>query len=115
MEEVQSIHHSNLKAYIVLGCDADGDNFVAVQFADGEQLAMSQLLYLLVSGQMVEETVKSLRRACSSEEEAKRILQTLTGLMQQHIQQNVMPQRSKNPVVDPTEVFNRREQGDFKG
>lgn len=106
---------ASLKAYIVLGCDAEGDSFVAVQFADGEQYKMAELLYLLVSGAMIEETVKSLRLACESEDEAKRILQMLAGLMQQHVQQSAVQTPTTGPVVAPTEVFSRRDRDDYKG
>lgn len=106
---------TSLKAYIVLGCDQNDESFVAVQFSSGEQYRMAELLYLLVSGEMVEETVKSLRLACEDEVEAKKILQTLAGLMQQHVQQNTTQSRTSGPVVSPTEVFSKRDSNDFKG
>jgi hypothetical protein len=105
-----------MKAYIVLGVDQDGDNFVAVQFAEEEHQRMAELLFLLVSGQMIEETVKSLRRACKTDDEAKYVINMLAQMMAAHAQQEMgKKHRPSSAVIDPTEVFNRGEKNEFKG
>jgi hypothetical protein len=105
---------NKLLGYIVLACNTDGENFVSVDFADGQELKVAELIFLLVSGQMVEETIKSLRKACESEEQAKFILQALTGYMQGYAAQQ-MQTRNNRPVIDPTEVFSRKDTNEFKG
>ena len=77
---------------------------------------MAELLFLLITGGMVEETIASLRHACKDEQEAKNIIRLLSQHVAQHAQQQ-QPQPIPNgrAVIDPTEVFNRGEKNEYKG
>lgn len=115
-EEPQKVEdrHSELQAYIVIGVDKEGDNFVACNFHPDHTNQMAELMFLFYSGSLTEECMQSLAQACDSEAQMKYILKRAAVFLHAQKQENM---RSENhPVVDPMEVFGgRKEANEFKG
>jgi len=107
--------HESLQAYIVIGSNKESGNFVATNFTEGNEEKMAELIFLLFSGSLMDECVKSLASACSSDEQGTAILNQAAVFLKLHqtAQQNSRP--TSGPVVDPCDVFRGSDKNDYKG
>ena len=112
-DKEQSLEFDGLKAYIIIGVDNEGDNFVACDFEEDQQERISELLFLLISGGVVDKAIQSVQEACENEKEAEKIYHDLALLIAMQSQQ--AQQANDEPVVDPLEVFSRGDKNEFKG
>lgn len=104
-----------LQAYIVIGVDEDEDNFISCNFIPDCEKKMAELIFLLYSGNMMEECIESLKKACNSEEESQTILQNVAVLLQEFKSTQQPQLKPSAPVVDPCEVFKTGDRNEFRG
>jgi hypothetical protein len=106
------------KAQITLGIDEDDNVFMIMDFNDGCDGDLSNLIFLLNSGTLMEDSMQTLLNSCEDPEQAEQIAKKTYEMLFAFAQQKQQAENIEDePLVDPCEVFGHKQRMDneFKG
>lgn len=107
----ETINSSAIGAYILIGCDINGENFVKCNVKPGHEANMATLLFYINSGLLAETMLTAVKQFVPDEERANFIIQetynALVKFMEEEDEEN-----DDCAVVDPCNVFTEENEED---
>jgi len=91
--------------------DKEDENILKIEFEPGYEDRLAELIFLFNSGILFPQSVEVLRQACEDDNKVIEIMQKVNAIAQEN--NSKIP--SDYPLVDPREVFSKKEENEFKG